>query len=192
MYIQKQKYDEKCAETKLPRETMEQYMYNYLNQRYGLKNLIIEWAAALINGIKKYSMEDSDVALFGKILRNECDEDFRFVHSEVKSAIKDILRGKLKQRYRIKTEPEITKMMNDIQSHSIEEWQWRDIIEKMYNEEHSSILEQRIREQISEHASQSVQSERKRLSREELMALQKQKLRPIPFIEFQKVIVMLT
>ena len=27
-------------------------MYTYLNQRYGLKNLIIEWASSIINGIK--------------------------------------------------------------------------------------------------------------------------------------------
>lgn len=51
-------------------------MYTFLNQRYGLKNLIIEQAASIINGIKKYSKEDHQVALFGKILRNECDEEF--------------------------------------------------------------------------------------------------------------------
>jgi hypothetical protein len=54
-------------------------MYTYLNQRYGLKNLIIEWAAAIIAGIKKFSKDDHEVALFGKILRNECDEEFRFI-----------------------------------------------------------------------------------------------------------------
>ena len=37
---------------------MEQYMYTYLNQRYGLKTLIIEWAAAIINGIKTYQKDD--------------------------------------------------------------------------------------------------------------------------------------
>ena len=58
---------------------MEQYMYTYLNQRYGLKNLIIEWAAAIINGIKAFIKEDHDIALFGKILKNECDEEFRFI-----------------------------------------------------------------------------------------------------------------
>ena len=56
-------------------------MYTFLNQKYGLKNLIIEWATALINGIKKFSSEDNDVAVFGKILRNECDEEFRFVQA---------------------------------------------------------------------------------------------------------------
>ena len=188
MYNQKQKYDEKCSETRLPRETMEQYMYNYLNQRYGLKNLIIEWAAALINGIKRYSLEDSDVALFGKILRNECDEDFRFVHSEVKSAMVDILRERLKQRYRSKTETEITKMLNEIQARDIEEWQWKEIISKMYNEEHFAILEQRIRDRIAERSSQIDKNERKRLTREELLSLQRRKEKPIPFNEFQKVI----
>ncbi len=55
---------------------MEQFMYTFLNQRYGLKPLIIEWVAAIINGIKTYLKEDHDVALFGKILKNECDEEF--------------------------------------------------------------------------------------------------------------------
>lgn len=54
-------------------------MYTFLNQRYGLKNLIIEWATAIINGIRRYSRADHDVALFGKIMRNECDEEFRFI-----------------------------------------------------------------------------------------------------------------
>jgi len=187
IYNQKQKYDEKCKESKLPKETMEQYMYNYLNQRYGLKNLIIEWAAAIINGIKRYSLEDSDIALFGKILRNECDEDFRLVHNEVKSAMVEILRDKLRQKYRSKTEAEIIKMMNEIQTKDIEEWQWKEIIGKMYNEGHCSILEQRIRDRIAERSSQVNQSERKRLTREEILLQQKHKERPIPFNEFQKV-----
>ena len=79
MYSQKTRFDQKCEETRQARETMEQYMYTYLNQRYGLKTLIIEWAAAIINGIKCYQKEDHDIALFGKILRNECDEEFRFI-----------------------------------------------------------------------------------------------------------------
>jgi hypothetical protein len=54
-------------------------MYTYLNQRYGLKTLIIEWASAIIKGIKTYQKEDHDIALFGKILRNECDEEFRCI-----------------------------------------------------------------------------------------------------------------
>jgi len=36
-------------------ETMEEYMYTYLNQKYGLKSLTIEWALGIVSGIKKYS-----------------------------------------------------------------------------------------------------------------------------------------
>lgn len=31
IYTQKVKYDQKCEESRLPRETMEQFMYTYLN-----------------------------------------------------------------------------------------------------------------------------------------------------------------
>jgi len=41
--------------------------------------LIIEWASSIINGIRKFSSIDNDVAVFGKILRNEIDEEFRLV-----------------------------------------------------------------------------------------------------------------
>ena len=63
----------------MARETMEQYMYTYLNQKYGLRTLIIEWATAIVNGIQMHYKEDHDISLFGKILKNECDEEFRFI-----------------------------------------------------------------------------------------------------------------
>ena len=92
IYESKAKFDQKYMEAKLPRETMEQHMYTYLNQKYGLKNLIIEWASAIINGIKKFSHEDNDIAVFGKILRNECDEEFRLVQAQVKNTIQELLK----------------------------------------------------------------------------------------------------
>ena len=79
IYQQKIKYDIKCRESKLPVETMEQYMYTYLNQKYGLKTLIIEWASTIIHGVRTYLKDDHEVTLFGKILKNECDEEFRFI-----------------------------------------------------------------------------------------------------------------
>jgi len=53
---------------------MYQYLFTFLNQKYGLKNLTIEWASSIVSGIQSFSNEDNDVAVFGKILRNECDE----------------------------------------------------------------------------------------------------------------------
>jgi hypothetical protein len=69
IYDSKVIFDKRCYENKMPRETMEQHMYTYLNHKYGLKNLIIEWATSIINGIKMYSAEDSDICLFGKVIK---------------------------------------------------------------------------------------------------------------------------
>ena len=50
IYASKSKFDRKCSESQLPRETVEQHLYTYLNQKYGLKPLILEWAQAVIAG----------------------------------------------------------------------------------------------------------------------------------------------
>jgi isochorismate synthase EntC len=129
------KFDIKCEEGRQAKETMEQYMYTYLNQRYGLKNLIIEWAASIIAGIKQFSKEDHEVALFGKILRNECDEEFRFIQHTVKETVYALLKAVLKERYSSKSEDYLLKLQEQITADSIEKWQWKKIIEKMYDEE---------------------------------------------------------
>ena len=89
-------------------------MYTYLNQRYGLKNLIIEWAAAIINGIKAFIKEDHDIAMFGKILKNECDEEFRFIQLHVKETMLSLMRALIKDKHPYKAEAEITRSMDQI------------------------------------------------------------------------------
>ena len=93
IYVSKQRNDKKYKEMKIPRETMEQHMYTFLNQKYGLKALIIEWASSLISGIKTYAYEDDDVAVFGKILKNECDEEFIFVQSQIKNTMMELFKA---------------------------------------------------------------------------------------------------
>ena len=89
-------------------------MYTFLNQRYGLKNLIIEQAASIINGIKKYSKEDHNVGLFGKILRNECDEEFWFIQMHLSETINQLLKSVLKEKYLYKSESDIAKLVQSI------------------------------------------------------------------------------
>merc|ERR1712166_433258 len=96
LYESKVKFDAKCREARLPRETMEQHLYTYLNQKYGLKSLIIEWASAVMAAVKKFSDEDNDVAVFGRILRNEIDEEFRIVQKQLKDTVAELLRVYLK------------------------------------------------------------------------------------------------
>ena len=143
------KFDLKCEEGKQAKETMEQYMYTYLNQRYGLKNLIIEWAAAIIAGIKKFSKDDHEVALFGKILRNECDEEFRFIQQTVKETVFALLKAVLRERFPTKSEDHLQRMQDIVVADQIEKWQWRKIIEKMYDEEDFRQLEAQIQYRIN-------------------------------------------
>ena len=89
-------------------------MYTYLNQRYGLKTLIIEWAAAIIQGIKTFSKDDHEIALFGKILRNECDDKFRFIQQTVRDTVFALLKGFLREKYPNKNDTAINNMFESI------------------------------------------------------------------------------
>jgi hypothetical protein len=71
LFTSKLLYDKKCRESSRPIETLEQYMYTFFNKKYGLKSLTVEWAMGIVNAIKKFGQQDNDVAVFGKILRNE-------------------------------------------------------------------------------------------------------------------------
>ena len=150
IYTSKIKFDKKCEALKQPRETMEQYMYTYLNQKYGLKNIIIEWAVSIINGIKTYLKEDHDVTLFGKILKNECDEEFRFIQAHVKDTLGSLLKALIKDKYPMKSEVDTNRMYESILSGHVEEWIWRKIIEKMYDPRDYEILEARFTQMIED------------------------------------------
>ncbi|CAG9322690.1 unnamed protein product [Blepharisma stoltei] len=171
IYASKAKFDQKCLDTKQPRETMEQHMYTFLNQKYGLKSLIIEWASAIISGIKRFSSEDNDVAVFGKILRNECDEEFRFVQSQVKETVAELVRVHLKGKYPLKTNGDIQEMLQEKFNGFLSEEEWTDIVKYMYNETDADLLVSLIGEVIQLKNYPTEQSQNKnKLTREELLS----------------------
>ncbi len=91
---------------------MNQYLFTYLNQKYGLKSLTIEAASNIVSGIQEYSGRDNDITVFGKILRNEVDEEFRFVQTELKSTINELLKMHIKTKMPYKSAAEINDMMS--------------------------------------------------------------------------------
>jgi hypothetical protein len=127
---------------------MEQFMYTYLNQRYGLKPLIIDWASAIISAIQRYSRDCADICLFGKVLRNEVDEDFRYVQSALRDTAHQLLRQMIRERHLLKGENELKNMVEDVVTDkvSIETMQWMKIIERMYDVQDIRILEEKIKE----------------------------------------------
>jgi hypothetical protein len=190
IYTSKVDFDKKCLENKMPKETMEQHMYTYLNQKYGLKNLIIEWATSIINGIKMYSVEDSDICLFGKILRNELEEDARLVLNRLKTTISDLLSYLLKSKNPLKSNGDIKEVHSQKLSGLLLEEEWREIIYYIYENDDAKNLENRIIDFIRKKMPKKEdQMQNKKLSREEIIALSKQKEEfKIPYKEFQKIL----
>ena len=144
IYNSKTIYDQKCYENKIPRETLEQHMYTYLNHKYGLKNLIIEWASSIINAIKLYSNEDCDINLFGKILRNEQEEDSRLVLENLKNNVSEILEYYLRSKNPFKSKIDIKKMLESKKEHYLNEEEWKGIINYIYLSEDAQIIEGKI------------------------------------------------
>jgi hypothetical protein len=178
IYSFKYNFDKKCTENKMPRETMEQYMYTYLNQKYGLKNLIIEWATCIINGIRMFSPEDSEVCLFGKILRNEIEEDSRIVIGKLKSTIYELLIYYLKAKNPLKTNSDIKEMANAKMNGFLNDEEWKGIVRYLFENDDSLLIESKINEYIKKkyfHQQNSLDLGNKKLTREEINNLCKVK-----------------
>lgn len=77
----------------------------------------------IINGVRTYINDDHEIALFAKILKNECDEEFRFIQLHVKDTLANILKQVLREKYPLKSEAELAKMSDKIQDNGrMEDW----------------------------------------------------------------------
>ena len=110
--------------------------------------MIIEWAQAIISGIKKYQRFDNEVALFGKVLKNEIDEEFRYVQVHVRDTVSVLLKSFLKEKHPTKSETDMQRTIEDIQSDKvpIETFYWTKIIERMYDDNDFELLKSKIRD----------------------------------------------
>ena len=144
LYNSKSQYDIKCTQYKIPKETLEEHMYTFLNKKYGLKNLIIEWAKNVIRGIKYYSKKDSIVLLFGKIMRNEQEEDARFIIEKVSKSIEELLLYYIKRQNPLKLVVDINKIFDRKKKSELLEEEWKGIIYSIYEKEEANEIEKKI------------------------------------------------
>ena len=176
IYHSKAEFDKKSDENKLPRETLEQHMYTYLNQKYGLKSIIIEWASNIINGIKIFSGEDSEICLFGKILRNEIEEDARLIYSRLQQSILEYLKYYIKSKHPYKSAKDIQKMIKEKKTNKmLTEDEWKKIITYLYNSEDAKIIEEKVQDVIQKKFFKSKLDTDRKLTREEIIQLSRTK-----------------
>jgi hypothetical protein len=177
IYASKEAFDRKCGENKMPKETMEQHMYTYLNQKYGLKNLIIEWATSIINAIRMFSPEDAEICMFGKILRNEIEEECKLIINKLKITVPEILNCLLKSKYPLKSNGDIKDLTYTKINGLLLEEEWRKIISYLYDRSEAVIIENKVLEYIKRKyfgETDKIESGKK-LTREEIQNLSKMK-----------------
>ena len=144
IYISKENYDQKCEQYKIPKETLEEHMYTFLNKKYGLKNLIIEWAKNIIAGIKYYSKKDSIVLLFGKIMRNEQEEKARYIIQKLSESIEELLLYYIKRQNPLKLMDDIEKIFLQKKNSELLEEEWKGIIYTIYEKKEAEEIEKKI------------------------------------------------
>ena len=183
IYNSKVDFDKKCDNNQMPHETLEQHMYTYLNYKYGLKNIIIEWATNIINGIKSFSSEDSEVCLFGKILRNEIEEDSRLFLPMLKANFLNVLTLLYRRNFPLKNNSDIDNLINQKMKSSLTYDECKEILYNLYEENDANYLEQKVIEKINQKKenllNKPIQEKRierrKKLTRDELLLIGQQK-----------------
>ena len=151
IYSSKNNFNNKCIENKLPKETMEEYMYTYLNHKYGLKNMVIEWATNIINGIKNYSQIDNEICLFGKILRNDLDESCQFIMPKIKKKLEDSIIKVLKKECEFKGDEEINEYKNKLIKNRLPLNLVQMILNSIYNRSEIEKIIPKITEKVNEY-----------------------------------------
>ena len=149
LYTSKTNYNIKCDILKLHKETMEEHMYTYLYKKYGLKKLVIDWARNIIQGIKIYSKIDSTVLLFGKILKNEQEEDSRFIIQKLSKSIQDLLKFYLKKQNPLKSMKELNKIFELKKNSELFEEEWKGIIYSIYEKKEAEEIQNKIEKFIN-------------------------------------------
>ena len=161
IYNSKNNFNIKCNENKQPKETMEEYMYTYFNYKYGLKNMVIEWATNIINGIKNYSEIDSEICLFGKIMRNDLDESCQYIMPKIKKKFKESLVKILKKEFEFKNDDQINEYINKLIKNRISLPNVQLIMNYLYTQEEQKKIIERIKENIDEFKYNFINNENK-------------------------------
>lgn len=129
----KLKYDARAFEVGAPRETMEQHLYTYLNQRFGLKPLIVDYASAIWKGCEAFASQENDAATFLALLKNHVDEGFLSIKKKLKQALVDLLRTYFQAKFPLKQELAIAALVQNRTQHLIFEDEWQEMLTYLYD-----------------------------------------------------------
>ena len=122
-----------------------------------------------------FSPEDSEICLFGKILRNELEEESRIVNQKLKSTIGELLSYFLKAKYPLKSNGDIKDITISKQNGLLNDDEWKGIVYYIHEKDDGTIIENKIFEFIKRKYFDvnKVDNGNKKLTREEIQNLSK-------------------
>lgn len=90
--------------------------------------------------------EDSDVALFAKLLKNEIEEDFRYIQEKIKATVSKVLKKHLREKFRNKGEAEINSMHETLEQGFISSHTSNYILDYIYESEDKERINTMVQE----------------------------------------------
>ena len=139
IYKQKLLYNKKCIESEKPLETLYNFIIIYLNQKFGLKEITINYFSSLIKGIKDYSKFNSEILLFGLLLRNEIEENSINILNQIKNILNETLKFFVIEKNQSKNLDEINEIINNYKKGFLNEEIWLKIIECFFIKDKKSL-----------------------------------------------------
>ncbi len=133
IYKSKSIFNKKNEEIEKPLETLENYLKIFLKQKFGLNELVIEYFNAIIQSIKKYSKINSEIELFGLILKNEIEENSINISNQIKNFIDENLRYVITEKNYFLNKDKIDNILNNIKNGFIDEELWNFLIDLYFN-----------------------------------------------------------
>ena len=85
---------------KQPPETMREHLFTYLNQKFGVRAIVDEWAASVVAATEAHADSDCETAAFGRALANFVDEGFVREQRVVSSAVDQLVLASVRSRAR--------------------------------------------------------------------------------------------
>lgn len=110
-------------------------MQDILKTKFGLKPLIFESMFSLLMSLKYYQDKDNDIAVFLYILRNECDEEFRFSQNQIRKTLKELLRIFIYEYHPNATQSHIVNILESKLRSYVTSKEVTEIINYLYNKQ---------------------------------------------------------
>lgn len=87
-YLQNPKISNSISLGSLCPDTLEVFVYQSMEKKYGLRSLAVEHSAMLLNAVERYKQQDFTIRFFHTIFRNIVEEEYKNVLDELKKKCK--------------------------------------------------------------------------------------------------------